>query len=192
MPRSMLVLLAGLVCLCALPLRAQDAILGQMYGNGVHAYFSGDYVQAHELLTSAINAGSHDPRCYYYRGLAYLKLGRPQEAEGDFQQGAKLETGNLSRPYNVAKALERIQGPSRIKMEQYRVKARMAAAAEGGDAMGGKADEGPVKVGAGEIQLPTADTCTKCHNKESPSFKAFNFDEYKKKIAHPDPRKAGK
>ena len=97
-----------------------------MYGNGVHAYFAGDYVKAHELLTSAIDAGSHDPRCYYFRGLAYLKLGRPQEAEGDFQQGAKLESADLNRTYNVARSLERVQGPARLEVEEHRAAARMA------------------------------------------------------------------
>ena len=83
--------------------------MGQTYGNGVHAYFAGDYVKAHELLTKAIDAGSHDLRCYYFRGLAYLKLGRPQKAEGDFQQ-ARVGDRHLKRTYNVARSLERVQG----------------------------------------------------------------------------------
>ena len=51
--------------------RAQDGVLSQLYGNGVHAYFAGDFVKAHDLLSSAIAGGSRDPRCYYFRGLAY-------------------------------------------------------------------------------------------------------------------------
>lgn len=35
--------------------------------------------------------------------------------------------------------------------------------------------------------IPDAETCKKCHNSESPTFKGFNFEEYKAKIAHPDP-----
>jgi hypothetical protein len=128
MVRSIAVLLVGgLLSACAVPLWAQEAILGQMYGNGVHAYFSGEYVRAHQLLTAAIDAGSRDPRCYYFRGLSYLRLGRPQEAEADFQQGAKLETADLNRTYSVAKSLERIQGPPRAEVERYRIQARMAA-----------------------------------------------------------------
>ena len=119
-------LLGGLLAVCAVPSWAQDAILGQMYGNGVHAYFSGDYVRAHQLLTAAIEAGSHDARCYYFRGLSYLRLGRPQEAEGDFQQGAKLESSDLNKTYSVAKSLERIQGAPRSGLERYRIEARMA------------------------------------------------------------------
>jgi len=76
------VLLIGAVLPSELP--AQSAVLGQMYGSGVHAYFSQDYVRAHELLTEAINAGSEDPRCYYFRGLALERMGRPEGAAEDF------------------------------------------------------------------------------------------------------------
>ena len=128
MMRSIVVLVAGgLLSICAVTAQAQDAILGQMYGNGVHAYFAGDYLRAYGFLTKAIEAGSRNPRCYYFRGLAYLNLGRPQEAEGDFQQGAKFETADLNKTYSVAKSLERVQGPARLDLEQYRAAARMAA-----------------------------------------------------------------
>jgi cytochrome c peroxidase len=32
--------------------------------------------------------------------------------------------------------------------------------------------------------------CKKCHNEESPNYKGFNFIEYSKKIAHPNPIRA--
>ncbi len=37
--------------------------------------------------------------------------------------------------------------------------------------------------------IPTEETCIKCHNDESPTFKGFNYAEYLKKIAHPNPAK---
>ena len=37
--------------------------------------------------------------------------------------------------------------------------------------------------------VPDEKVCTKCHSEESPHFKGFNFDEYVKKIAHPNPSK---
>ena len=106
---------------------AQDGVLSQLYGNGVHAYFAGDFVKAHDLLSAAISGGSRDPRCYYFRGLSYWRLGRPQEAAADFQQGAKYESGDLNRTYSVAKSLERVQGSARLAVEEYRVQARAAA-----------------------------------------------------------------
>ena len=72
--------------------RGEDAILSQLYGSGVHAYFSKDALAAHEKLSTAIKAGSLDPRCHYFRGLAYLRLGRAAEANMDFEKGAELES----------------------------------------------------------------------------------------------------
>jgi len=40
------------------------------------------------------------------------------------------------------------------------------------------------------LNVPNEATCTKCHNKNSPTFKAFTFAEMVKKIAHPNPAKA--
>ncbi len=37
--------------------------------------------------------------------------------------------------------------------------------------------------------IPDEKLCKQCHNEESPTFKGFNFDEYAKKIAHPNPAK---
>ncbi|MEJ2593839.1 MAG: multiheme c-type cytochrome [bacterium] len=37
--------------------------------------------------------------------------------------------------------------------------------------------------------LPTEEVCVKCHNEESPTFKGFDYAEYVKKIAHPNPAK---
>jgi hypothetical protein len=35
---------------------------------------------------------------------------------------------------------------------------------------------------------PTEEVCVKCHNKESPTFKGFNYKEDAAKIAHPVPK----
>ena len=106
-------LAAGLVLLCITPSVAQDAVLGQRYGMGVHAYFSQNFQEAYDDLSSAISAGSRDPRCYYFRGLSYLRLGREEDAQIDFQRGAELETRDVNKFYNVPAALERIQGADR-------------------------------------------------------------------------------
>jgi hypothetical protein len=36
--------------------------------------------------------------------------------------------------------------------------------------------------------LPTKEVCEKCHNKNNPFYKPFNYDEAVKKIAHPTPK----
>ena len=50
MSRSVFFLVAGWVLVSSAPLTAQDAVLGQIYGNGVHAYFAQDYLKAHQQL----------------------------------------------------------------------------------------------------------------------------------------------
>ena len=127
-----LVLLSGgLIGSGALATRAgaEPAALTGAYGNGVHAYFDGDYQCSYDALSGVIEAGSNDPRVYYYRGLSALKLGRIDEAQADFEQGANLEAdgrgGVGSRV--IGRALERVQGCDRLKLEHYRGRARVAA-----------------------------------------------------------------
>ncbi len=54
--RGLFLLAGGLVVLSAGSASAENAILEQMYGSGVHAYFSQDYVKSHEYLTTIIDA----------------------------------------------------------------------------------------------------------------------------------------
>jgi hypothetical protein len=123
----MVLLIAGLASLCAVSLSAQEAVLSQEYGSGVHSYFAGNYAKAYEQLTTAIDGGLKDPRAFYFRGLACLNLGRPQDAGLDFRAGAALEADDVNKLYNVGKSLERIQGSARAELEGYRVNARAAA-----------------------------------------------------------------
>ncbi|PQO26523.1 hypothetical protein, partial [Blastopirellula marina] len=103
---------------------AQEPIVVELYGQGVHQFNRGEMSEAFQTLSTAIDQGSKDPRAYYYRGLALWNMGRPEQAELDFQEGAKLEL-SADRSYNVGKALERVQGPARLKLEDYRQKIRV-------------------------------------------------------------------
>ncbi|MCS7304084.1 MAG: hypothetical protein NZ602_03115 [Thermoguttaceae bacterium] len=125
--RLAMLIVGGLVCVVCLPTPGQEGIISQLYGNGVHAYFAGKYEEAYEFFNSAIQAGTKDPRVYYFRGLTYLKLGRPEEAEQDFIKGAELETADVNQLYPVGRALQRVQGNHRLKLEQYREEARLAS-----------------------------------------------------------------
>lgn len=99
--------------------------LAATYGDAVHAFFAGDYQRSYDDLSGVVEAGSTDPRVFYFRGLAALKLGRLDEAEADFTTGAAREAeGTGSWP--VARSLERIQGCDRLKLERHRVRARVA------------------------------------------------------------------
>jgi hypothetical protein len=128
--RGIVVLVGGLAALCVGPMFAQDSILTRNYAQGVHAYFAGEYLKAGEQLTSLIKTGTTDPRVFYFRGLAYSRLGRGDDAAKDFQRGAALESKDFTKFYNASKALERVQGPVRLELENYRAEARAAAMAE--------------------------------------------------------------
>ena len=103
----------------------QDAVLSELYGSGVHRYFSGDSDRAIVDLTAAADGGSRDPRVYYFRALAKQRTG--QDATADFQRGAALEAADTDQYYPVGKSLERVQGASRLQIERYRALARAAA-----------------------------------------------------------------
>jgi len=113
-----------------LPARAAVPLDGSLplaatYGAGVHSYFAGDYARSYDDLSAVIQAGSQDPRPRYFRGLVALQLGRLDEAEADFSAGADLESRGTGA-WPVAKALERIQGCDRLRLERHRVRARVA------------------------------------------------------------------
>jgi Flp pilus assembly protein TadD len=106
---------------------ADDAVLVDLYGKGVHQFFAGMAEQAHDSFKAAIDGGSEDPRCYYFRGLTYLMLGREDEANADFAKGAEIEAANPERMANIGRSLSRIQGSRRKLIEKHRAKAREVA-----------------------------------------------------------------
>lgn len=103
--------------------------LAATFGAGVHSYFAGDYARSYDDLSAVIQAGSQDPRPRYFRGLAALQLGRLDEAEADFSEGAELEARGTGA-WPVAKSLERIQGCDRLRLERHRVRAKVATLQE--------------------------------------------------------------
>lgn len=128
-----------LLCLCAADvsiltqpqLAAQEKrpSVRQLYGRGVTAYFTKEYQQAHILLSQAVDLGSRDPRCHYFRGLCALKLEQAAEAKKDFENAANLEF-NARIKADVARALEKVQGPERQQIEAIRRDFRRKASAK--------------------------------------------------------------
>jgi len=117
----------GLVCGCTDSLSAQDAVLSELYGRGVHHYFSGRSNEAVTDLSAAIDGGTKDPRAFYFRALAEMKMGHQFQATADLQMGAALESADINQFYPVGKSLERVQGSSRMSIERYRSLARAQA-----------------------------------------------------------------
>ena len=83
----------------------------------VESWRIGDLATAQVQLTQMIDAGTRDPRAYYFRGLISEQLGA--DADLDLKAGAKLEAETTATRL-VNRALEYVQGPTRAKIEKYR------------------------------------------------------------------------
>lgn len=90
-----------------------------LYADAVTAYFAKDYNGADSVLTGLIEDGTGDPRAFYIRGLSRYASGNLDAADIDFEAGARLEYSGLIR-VNVPRSLERIQGPVRRVLEEFR------------------------------------------------------------------------
>ncbi len=116
----------------ATPASAQSSsALTAVYGRGVHAYFAGNSTQAEQYFTEVIQAGSSDPRPYYFRAILRLGQGRQFEAENDMRIGATYEARNPGVQHSIGRALQRVQGPSRRTLEQFRRQARLDRVQQG-------------------------------------------------------------
>ena len=118
----------------AAPAGAQSVGMSDVYGRGVHAYFSDQASTADQYLSQVIDAGSTDPRVYYYRAMARLRHGQRYEAIDDMRIGAAYEARDPGAAGNVGQALMRVQGSDRQLLEQYRRDARVAQASQQPDA----------------------------------------------------------
>lgn len=114
------------VALMASIASAQDRYLSEMYGEGVHAIFRGNSSAADRSLSQAIDGGFEDARAYYFRGINKMLRGDTGGAESDIRMGAQQEV-NGRGSYNIGIALERVQGPHRIRFEKIRRDALLAA-----------------------------------------------------------------
>ena len=127
---------------------AQNAILTDLYGQGVHAYYANKSQEAYDHFSTAINNGIQDPRAYYFRGIAACALGRQYEAESDWKQGATLEArGKIVG--SIGRSLARFQGPDRIKLEEIRTKAKLDFLAQA--SMRSKARYGEIESSQGDM-----------------------------------------
>jgi hypothetical protein len=108
---------------------AQDAQHRVLYGQGVHAYYNGDYESAVRYLTATISKNTDDPRSYYFRGLANAKLGNDEASLADLKKGAAIEALDNRGVYQISTALQRIQGQPRLQIEKLRKQARLDLAA---------------------------------------------------------------
>ncbi len=96
----------------------------QVFGANIHRYYDGQFEELIAEVSKSVNDDLEDPRIYYLRGLAFLKTGDQNSAANDLRKGAELEALQFgSRNYNIARALQRIQGNDRALLESARSEA---------------------------------------------------------------------
>ena len=120
----LLFLCLSVACLST-PASAEVTYLAELYGEGVHYFFDGDWFQAQEYFDKAISHGYKDPRCYYFRAFLHMYQGCDYQAEQDIQLGARYELEGRGT-YDIGRAIYRIQGHQRIKFERLRRDAKLA------------------------------------------------------------------
>jgi len=163
---------------------AKNQYIGQAKCKGCHStaetgdqhaqWAKSDHAKAFEVLASeeakkiAAEKGIADPQkeaaCVKCHVTAHGEAPEKIKKGFEFADGVQCET---------------CHGPGGQHM-----KARFAAAAEAG------AGGGYVKLPEGElIAAPKEATCRGCHNKESPTFKAFCFNKFHSEVSHINPKK---
>jgi hypothetical protein len=133
--------MAGWAWLQPASAQARDAdAAANRYGQAVHAYFAGRASDAESLLSRCLEQNGNDPRFYYFRALARLRMGRADEARRDMAEGAAREARRPNR-YAVGAALQRVQGRDRLLLEQYRSDARAKAGTVGAEVARQRAEQ---------------------------------------------------
>ena len=101
--------------------RLKDASLGDKHFAVAYTrFFQGRYAEAESEFKQAIEAFAADARYYYFLGLAQYQQGKTKAAEESLRQGAELERMGRTSPMDISLALERIQGPLRRYVYQFR------------------------------------------------------------------------
>lgn len=117
----------ALIFSCACTSIAAEPTPEDQITGALEAWRSGDTNTAREQFSAVIASGSKDPRPYFYRGLIAEQLG--ENGDADFQAGAALEASR-SQSTLVNRALERAQGPVRLRIEKIRQAARIQLKAD--------------------------------------------------------------
>jgi tetratricopeptide (TPR) repeat protein len=90
------------------------------FAAGLNFYFDCDFANAEKEFLLTIRNDSQDARYFYFLGLSRLEQNNRREAIADFAAGAELERVNRPFPAAVSESLERIQGPMRRIVNEYR------------------------------------------------------------------------
>lgn len=95
-------------------------IAERAFGEGLRAYFAGQYSDAQSSFRRAIQFQPEDARYHYLLGAALWVAGNRTDAEAELKKGQDLEAIGRPGPKSVSAVLEKIQGPARQAINSFR------------------------------------------------------------------------
>src|SRR5262249_57816949 len=93
---------------------------GRAFGDGLRAYYGGQYGAAESHFRKAITFSPDDARYHYLLGLTLWVTDDKKGAEAEFEKGRDLELAGRPAPRLISSLLERVQGPARQAVNAYR------------------------------------------------------------------------
>jgi len=103
-----------------LPKQEPGRLAERFFGDGLRAFFAGQYQDAESNFRKAIQFNGNDARYHYLLGLALWMTRDGKGAELAFEKGRDLELAGMPTSRAVSSVLERIQGSARQAVNAYR------------------------------------------------------------------------
>lgn len=97
---------------------AQDA--ERHFATGVRHYFGRRFADAESAFLAATKLNGDDARYAYFLGLAQLSLGKAEAADESLRTAAALEKRGKPGTLVLNRVFERVQGPTRQRLDSYR------------------------------------------------------------------------
>jgi hypothetical protein len=104
-----------------------EADAASLYGSGLSAYWSGNYAQACEYFSAAVQRNERDARAWEYLALSRWALGRTGAGTEAARHGAAVARAYPDLNVGLPAALERIQGPTRRLLDTAMAQVATAA-----------------------------------------------------------------
>src|SRR5262249_24160480 len=95
---------------------AADA--SRLFWKGYGLYWQGKYGEALVLFEAAVQVNDKDARFWYYRSLSESAISQVAQAGTSLEKAVDLHARGLPEQEKISQALERVQGPSRLKLRE--------------------------------------------------------------------------
>ncbi|MCI0457131.1 MAG: hypothetical protein L0Z62_09145 [Gemmataceae bacterium] len=107
------------------PERPNPQLAERHFGKGLELYWARQFAGAEKEFVQAINYFDQDARYQYFLGLARWQQNTKKKREAaawDFEVAARLEAQRRPHTYHINASLERVQGPVRQVLSDFREK----------------------------------------------------------------------